>query len=89
MVLKIYLEKALQQMGVEAIVDQADVTVAKYMGADIILTSETFANLVSDEGGGARRVQVVTIRNFADVPEYVAKLKEAMARVDAARGKTV
>jgi len=80
MVLKIYIDKALAKLGVDATVEQADVTVAKSTSADIIVTSATFAELV--EEGAADAPQVVTITNYTDVNEYAEKLQQALDRID-------
>lgn len=79
MVLKIFTEKALQQLGIRADVEQADVTVAGSYAPDIIMTSETFERLVRESGASGSNTRVIAIRNYTDVAEYVSKIKEALS----------
>ncbi|MGH2476579.1 MAG: PTS sugar transporter subunit IIB [Candidatus Limnocylindrales bacterium] len=75
LVLRMQAEKALKQLGLEADLEVADIGTAKALAssADYILTSTELA-----EELGPVKPKVITISNFIDLPEMVAKLKAAI-----------
>jgi PTS system ascorbate-specific IIB component len=75
LVLRMQAEKALKQLGLEADLEVADIGTAKALAssADYVLTSTELA-----EELGPVKPKVITISNFIDLPEMVAKLKAAI-----------
>lgn len=75
LILRMQAEKALRQLGLEADLEVADIGTARAVApsADIILTTEELAQQL-----GQVKPKVVTISNFIDLPEMVAKLKAAI-----------
>jgi PTS system ascorbate-specific IIB component len=71
MVLKIYVEKALRQLNIEASVEQSDVTSAGSLNADFIVTSQNFVTLFDAS-------KVIAIKNYLDIGEYISKLEKAV-----------
>ena len=77
LLLRMQAEKALRELGVTADVEVADIGTARALAqtADIIITSEELAQQL-----GAVRPTVVTISNFIDLREMVAKLGPVVGR---------
>jgi ascorbate PTS system EIIB component len=75
LVLRMQAEKALKQLGLEADLEVADIGTAKALAssADYVLTSTELA-----EELGPVKPKVITISNFIDLQEMVAKLKAAI-----------
>jgi PTS system ascorbate-specific IIB component len=75
LILRMQAEKALRELGLEADLEVADIGTARAVApsADIILTTEELAQQL-----GQVKPKVVTISNFIDLPEMVAKLKAAI-----------
>lgn len=69
--LKMNIEKVLDDLGVEAEVDAADIGVAKGFGrtADIMLTSQDLAEEI-----GEVEATIIVIDNFFDLEEIESKL---------------
>ncbi len=86
MVLKIYVQKALTQLGIRADVEQSDITVAGSMNADLYVTSETFARLLDEKFGQFSTSKVITIKNYIDQEEYVTKLEKAIKGIKGIKG---
>ena len=78
MVLKIYVEKALRRLNIEATVEQSDITVAGSMNADLFVTSDTFARLLDEKYGQSYASKVIVIKNYIDQEEYITKLEKAI-----------
>jgi len=77
LLLRMQAEKALRQLGVQADVEVADIGTARALAAtaDLIITSEELAQQL-----GTVKPRVVTITNFIDLAEMVAKLGVAMEK---------
>lgn len=70
MVLKFTIEKALAELGIEAEVENTDLTSAQSMAADAIFTSYQLV----EELKAAVRVPVFAVRNYMDKGEVEAQL---------------
>lgn len=70
MVLKFTIEKALAELGIEAEVENTDLTSAQSMAADAIFTSYQLV----EELKAAVRVPVFAVRNYMDKGEVGAQL---------------
>lgn len=77
LLLRMQAEKALRQLGVQADVEVADIGTARALAAtaDLIITSEELAQQL-----GTVKPRIVTITNFIDLAEMVAKLGVAMEK---------
>lgn len=77
LLLRMQAEKALRQLGIQADVEVADIGTARALAAtaDLIITSEELAQQL-----GAVKPRIVTITNFIDLAEMVAKLGVAMEK---------
>ncbi len=75
LVLRMQAEKALKELGLTADLEVADIGTARALAssADLILTSAELAEQL-----GEVKPKVVTISNFIDLREMVAKLKAAI-----------
>ncbi|BAL81578.1 PTS sugar transporter subunit IIB [Caldisericum exile] len=73
LVLKMTLEKAIKEMGINASVEVADVASATTMATDLVVTSYEFANSFFQKG-----IKVITIKNYTNVNEMKEKLQEAL-----------
>lgn len=75
LLLRMQAEKALKELGIQADVEVADIGTARALAstADLIVTSEELAQQL-----GQVKPKVVTITNFIDTREMVARLKEAI-----------
>lgn len=75
LILRMQAEKALRALDLEADLEVADIGTARAAAgnADIILTTEELAEQL-----GEVKPKVVTISNFIDLDEMVAKLKAAI-----------
>jgi len=76
LILKLQVEKAIKQLGIEAEVEMADITSASAMArdVDVILTSKELADRL-----GNVSTKVVTVSNYFNVQEMVEKLKKAIS----------
>lgn len=76
LLLRMQAEKALRRLGVDADLEVADIGTARALAssADLILTSEELAQQL-----GQVKPKVVTITNFIDLEEMVAKLQAALS----------
>ena len=70
LVLRMQLEKVLKSLGVEAEVEVTDVSTARGMNPDIIVTSSELAEAV-----GEVPAKIVTIKNYIDQDEMREKLE--------------
>ncbi len=77
LLLRMQAEKALRELGVKADLEVADIGTARALAptADVIITSEELAQQL-----GAVKPRVVTISNFIDLREMVAKLEPVVGR---------
>ena len=77
LLLRMQAEKALKQLGVQADVEVSDMGSARALAAtaDLIITSEELAQQL-----GNVKPRIVTITNFIDLAEMVAKLGVAMEK---------
>ncbi len=73
LLLRIGVEDVLRQLHVEAQVEAVDITTAKAGGADLIVTSAQFAEML--EGVG---VPLVPIHDYVDRNEMREKLRAAL-----------
>lgn len=75
--LKMNADKACEQLGIDADVEAADITMAKGAAstADLVLTSE---ELASELEGISAPVRI--INNFMDVDEIAAAITDAMKK---------
>lgn len=75
MILKIQVDKALKQLGIQADVELSDISMARGLAAsaDIIVTSNELADRI-----GKVDAPIVTITNFMDINEMVDKLKSVL-----------
>jgi len=75
LLLRMQAEKALKELGIQADVEVADIGTARALAstADLIVTSEELAQQL-----GQVKPKIVTITNFIDTREMVARLKEAI-----------
>lgn len=75
LLLRMQAEKALKELGIQADVEVADIGTARALAgsADLILTSEELAQQL-----GQVKPRIVTITNFIDLREMVAKLGAAI-----------
>lgn len=75
LLLRMQAEKALKQLGVQADVEVSDMGSARALAAsaDLIITSEELAQQL-----GNVKPRIVTITNFVNLAEMVAKLGEAL-----------
>lgn len=74
LLLKMTIEDALKELGVKAQVDFVDVSAAKGMRADVIVTSPQLAPLLE----GHPTARVVTVRNYFDKHEVRAALEPVL-----------
>ena len=74
-ILKVNAERALQRLGLSAIVVAADIGSVARVAADaqVILTSAEFVEAI-----GATRADVIVIENYFDGEELAAKLEAAL-----------
>lgn len=76
LLLRMQIEAALKELGITgAKVEVADVSTAKGMPADLIVTSPQFADRLQGS-----RIPVIAIKNYVDKQEMRAKLTEALNR---------
>ena len=77
LLLRMQAEKALRELGVKADLEVADIGTARALAptADIIITSEELAQQL-----GKVKPTIVTISNFIDLREMVAKLEPVVGR---------
>ncbi|PMQ00836.1 MAG: PTS ascorbate transporter subunit IIB [Dictyoglomus sp. NZ13-RE01] len=75
LILKMTVEKAVKELGLNAEVVTADIVTAKGAGsdADIIITSEELAQQLGDI-----KSKIVTVKNFVNVEEFVNGLKKVL-----------
>lgn len=75
LILRMSVERALQQMGIaDAEVEVADTSVARGSGADIIVSSHSFCEQLADMG-----VPMIEVVNYADGDYLRGKLEEIIA----------
>jgi len=74
LVLRMYVEDVLKEMGVKARVEATEVSMASGAGADIIMASPTLMDVLR---GAAPTV--IPIFNFTDKAEIRARLEEYLA----------
>ncbi|TYT21086.1 PTS sugar transporter subunit IIB [Dictyoglomus thermophilum] len=75
LVLKMTIEKALKELGLEGDVQTADIVTAKGAGldVDVIITSKELAEQL-----GEVKVPIVTVKNYVNVKEFVEGLKRVL-----------
>lgn len=74
LILRINVAAALEQLGIQAEVEVSDVTSAKSLAADLIVTSGHLVDAL-----GRNDVPVITVQNYLDRREIMEKLKAALA----------
>lgn len=75
LVLRIGVEAALRELGIEGTVEAVDVSTAKADRPDLIVTSGQLAELLHGRG-----VPVIEIHNYVDRAEIKSKLQAALSR---------
>lgn len=77
LILRMQAEKALKELGLQADLEVADIGTARALAstADLILTSEELAQQLVGV-----KPRIVTISNFIDLREMVAKLGAAIGK---------
>ena len=75
MILKIQVDKAIKELGIQADVQLADISTARGLAAsaDIVVTSSELADRL-----GKVDAAIVTITNFMDTNEMVEKIKSVL-----------
>ncbi len=73
--MRITIEKVLQDMGVAADVENADIMTAASLTADLIYTSKAFCDQLACAGNAA----VIVIHNILSYDEIKEKTQKAMA----------
>lgn len=73
LLLRIGVEEVLRELHVEASVEAVDITTARAGGADLIVTSAQFAEMLQGAG-----VPVVSVHDYVDRSEMRAKLRQAL-----------
>ena len=73
LLLRIGVEEVLRELHVDASVEAVDITTAKAGGADLIVTSAQFAEMLQGVG-----VPVVSIHDYVDRGEMRQKLRRAL-----------
>ncbi len=74
MVLKMTLEKAARQLGVEVDVENADITSARGIPCDAIFTSAELAVTLKDEV----KVPVLPVKKYMDIKEVKSQLEKLL-----------
>lgn len=78
LILKMNIEKTLKELGVEADVENIDVTTAVGTQADFILTSNELAPLLQ----GKFNVPIAVVTNFMSLAEIKEKCLECLGKID-------
>lgn len=73
LILRINVAAALEQLGIQAEVEVSDVTSARSLPADLIVTSGHLVHAL-----GRNDVPVITVQNYLDRREIMEKLKAAL-----------
>ncbi|WP_028273427.1 PTS sugar transporter subunit IIB [Atopococcus tabaci] len=74
LILKMTVEDVLTKMGVQADVENTDVSTARAMNSDIIVLSQDLANTLGEETGA----EVVVVNNYFDEDEVEAALSKVI-----------
>lgn len=77
LILKMNIEKAMGQLGIEAEVENIDITTASGAQADFILTSNELAPLLQDKF----EIPVAVVTNFMSIPEIKEKCTECINKL--------
>ncbi len=78
LILKMNIEKAMGQLGIEAEVENIDITTASGAQADFILTSNELAPLLQDKF----EIPVAVVTNFMSIPEIKEKCTECINKLN-------
>ncbi|WP_019240036.1 MULTISPECIES: PTS sugar transporter subunit IIB [Enorma] len=76
LILRMNVESVLEQMGVDADVEHIDVSSAKSMPADLILTTNELADTLRESGS---EVPIAIVNNYFDQAEITQALTDAFA----------
>lgn len=79
LILRMNVEAVLAQMGIDADVEHIDVSSAKSMPADLILTTRELADTLHESGSN---VPVAIVNNYFDQAEITSVLTEAFAALE-------
>lgn len=74
LILKMTVEKALKQLGVEALVSHIDAGQFKGAHPDVCITTPSLAKTIGEREG----MLMITTKNFTDVKAMKIKIAEAM-----------
>lgn len=74
MVLKMTLSKAIKNLGIDATVDNTDVSSARGEQVDLVFTSEELA----DQLRSSMNCPVIAVNKYMDLDEVTEKLQEAI-----------
>jgi len=74
LILRISVEKAFKELGIEAQVEAVDLGAMKGKKPDVIITTPSLANSIEARAG----LTIVTTTNFVNVELLKAKIKEAL-----------
>ncbi|MCL2368512.1 MAG: PTS sugar transporter subunit IIB [Oscillospiraceae bacterium] len=74
LILRMTVEKAFQQLGIDAAVDHCDLGGYRGKTADVVVTTASLASSIPERDG----VTIITIKNFVDVDGLKEKIKVAL-----------
>ena len=74
LILKMTVEKAFKELGIDAEVEHLDAANFKGHKADVVITTPSLAKNIGQPEG----VTVITTKNFTDVNQIKEKIKEAL-----------
>jgi len=77
--LKIQVSSVVRELGYNARVETSDVSQAKNIQCDIIVTAPDLAKILRSQGAFAK--EIVEVTNYLNKQELKEKLKEAIERV--------
>ncbi|PZN09192.1 MAG: PTS ascorbate transporter subunit IIB [Bacillota bacterium] len=75
LILRINVESVLKELGIQATVEVSDVTSAKSMPADLLVTSGQLAEVLTRDD-----VPIVTVQNYLDRDEIRSKIKAVLGQ---------
>ncbi|QZA32172.1 PTS sugar transporter subunit IIB [Hydrogenibacillus sp. N12] len=75
LILRINVESVLKELGIQASVEVSDVTSAKSMPADLIVTSGQLAEVLRRDD-----VPIITVQNYLDREEIRSKIQAALGQ---------
>jgi ascorbate PTS system EIIB component len=77
LILRITIEKVLKDIGIDAEVENVDITTAPSLPADMIFTSQEFCGQLE----GKTKAAVIAVYNFLSYDEMKEKTLEAMSHI--------